>query len=92
MEWYQAQPDKSESVRAAILAYMRLQNGTTQEAVIKNVVARELVRLPDIVAAAVRDVLEAYSLAPAALDSTDGENPELAARLDAGLDNFFEGP
>ena len=43
---------------------MRLQNGDTQEAVVREAVTRELSRLPDVVAAAVREALEGYNLTP----------------------------
>jgi len=88
--WYEAQADKSEAVREAIRAAMRLQNGDTQEAVVKEVVARELARLPDVVACAVREALSSYRLAPAEADREPGaEDPELAARLDSQLEDFF---
>lgn len=89
--WYNAQDDRSEAVRAAIRAAMRLENGDSQEAVVKEVVARELGRLPEIVAAAVREALAAYRLQPSTQVREPGaEDPELAARLDAQLDDFFE--
>ena len=88
--WYEAQGDKSQAVRDAIRAYMGLQNGATQEAVVKEAVARELARLPDVVASAVREALSSYRLAPAEMEREPGaEDPELAARLDAQIDEFF---
>jgi hypothetical protein len=88
--WYEAQDDRSEAVREAIRVYMRLQSDNTQEAVIKEAVARELARLPDVVACAVREALASYRLAPVELSREPGaEDPELAARLDAQLDDFF---
>ena len=88
--WHRAQDDKSAAVRDAIRAAMRLQNGDTQEAIVKEAVALELARLPDVVASAVREALAAYRLAPAEADREPGaEDPELAARLDAQLDDFF---
>jgi len=87
--WYEAQEDRSQAVRDAIRAVMRLQNGDTQEAIVKEVVARELARLPDVVAATVREALAAYRLAPSEMEHEPGaEDPELAARLDAQLDDF----
>jgi len=88
--WYEAQPDKSEAVRMAIRAYLRLQNGDTQEAVVGQAVSRALAGLPTVVSKAVRDALTDYQLAPARVSARDGdEDPELAARLDAQLDEFF---
>ena len=90
-EWYGAQEDKSGAVRKAIRAAIRLQNGDTQEAVVREAVTRELSRLPDVVAAAVREALEGYNLTPATNmePAPDGEDPDLAARLDEQLDDFF---
>ena len=89
--WYEAQEDKSGAVREAIRAYMRLHNGDTQEAVVKAVVAGELARLPDVVAAAVREALAGYRFSDAVPEAGPGdEDPELAARLDAGLDEWFK--
>jgi len=88
--WCDAQGDKATAVRAAIRAVMRLQNGDTQEAIVKEAVARELARLPDVVAATVREALAAYRLAPAEVEREPGaEDPELAGRLDSTLDDFF---
>jgi len=93
--WYTAQTDKSKAVRDAIRAYVRLQNGASQEAVIKDAVIAamggELARLPNLVAGAVRDALANYQLRPAQEQAAPGdEDPELAARLDAQLDEFFK--
>lgn len=89
--WYVAQDDKSEAVRAVIRSAIRLENGDAQEKLVREAVARELSCLPDIVAGAVREALAAHRLVPAASESApDGEDPELAARLDAQLDDFFE--
>lgn len=90
-EWYKAQENKSGTIRKAIRAAMRLQNGDTQEAIVREAVTRELSRLPDIVAAAVRAALEECNLTLAiGTDSiSDEEDPGLAARLDEQLDNFF---
>jgi len=88
--WYEAQGSKTQAVKEAIRAATRLQNGDTQEAVVKAVVASELARLPDVVAGAVREALAAYRLPPTEVErEPGGEDPELAARLDAQLDEFF---
>jgi len=85
--WYEAQADKSQAVRDALRVAIRLQNGNTQEAVVKEAVARELARLPDIVAATVRDALAAYRLAPTGDQEREPgeEDPELAATVDSQL-------
>ncbi len=89
-DWYESQGSKTQAVKEAIRAAMRLQNGDTQEAVVKAAVAGELARLPDVVAAAVREALAGYRLPPAEVEREPGaEDPELAARLDAQLDEFF---
>ena len=36
--WYEAQEDKSAAVRKAIRTYLRLHNGETQEAVVREAV------------------------------------------------------
>jgi hypothetical protein len=90
--WYEAQADKTQAVKDMLRVAMRLQNGDSQEAVVKSVVAHELARLPEVVAGAVRDALASYRLAPA-VESVPGpgqEDPELAARLNDQLDAFFE--
>lgn len=102
--WYAAQEDKSKAVRAAIRAYIRLQNGESQEAavreavtlalesqesVVKDVVTLALAGLPEVVAVAVREALANYQLAPAVEREPGVEDPELAARLDDDLDAFF---
>jgi len=95
--WYEAQEDKSAAVRKAIRTYLRLHNGETQEAVVREAVNRELARLPDVVAGAVRDALEnvarPYEVATWDDEPTapGAEDPEMAARLDAQLDDFFGG-
>ncbi|RLC85663.1 MAG: hypothetical protein DRI79_11080 [Chloroflexi bacterium] len=90
LEWLATQTNKSAAIRGAIRAYMRLRNGDTQEAVIREAVARELARLPDVVAATVHNALAGYQLAFAPQrEGTGEENPELAARLDAQLDELF---
>ena len=87
--WYEHQEDRSEAVGRSIRAYMGLHNGDTQEAVVKETVVRELARLPDVVAVAVREALAGYQLAPAQAREPGAEDPELAARLDAQLDDLF---
>lgn len=90
--WYEAQEDKSAAVREAIRAYIRLQNGQGQEIAIREAVALAIAHLPGIVAEAVRDALAAYRLSPAqGVQPSGEEDPELAARLDAQLDDFFGG-
>ena len=90
-EWYEAQENKSGAVREAICAALRLQNGDTQEAIVREAVTRELSRLPDVVAAAVREALEKcnLTLATSTEPVSDEEDPELAVRLDEQLDDFF---
>jgi len=84
-----AATNRSAMLRESVRVYMRLQN-EDQEAVIKETVARELARLPDVVACAVREALSSYRFAPAEADREPGaEDPELAARLDAQLEDFF---
>lgn len=91
MAWYEAQGDKSQAVREAIRMVIRLQNGDSQEALVKDTVAHELARLPEIIATVVRDALAAYRLAPAESALAPGqEDPELAARLNEQLDVFFD--
>ena len=68
-QWYEVQPDKAEAVRQAIRTAMGLQNGATQETIVKDVVARELARLPDVVASTVREALSSYRLAPTGADN-----------------------
>ncbi len=87
--WYETQVEKSGAVRQAIRAHMQLQHGDTLEAMVRRVVACELARLPDVVAVAVRDALVGYQLAPAQEREPGVEDPELAARLDAQLDDLF---
>ena len=89
--WYSAQDDKSEAVRKAIRAYIRSQNGESQEAAVRDAVTMALASLPVVVASAVREALANYQLAPTPEREPGQENPELAARLDAKLDDFFEG-
>lgn len=89
--WYEAQVDKSAALRSVIREHVRLHNGDSQEAIVKSVVAGELARLPDVVAAAVRGALAGYRLADANTPDVEpgAENPELAGRLDAELDAMW---
>jgi hypothetical protein len=87
--WYEAQDDKSTAVREAIRAAIDRDNGQGQEAAVKEAVGRELARLPQVVTAAVREALEDYQLSPADNKGPGSEDPELASRLDAQLDEFF---
>ena len=87
--WYEGQGDKSGAVREAIRAFIRMQNGESQRAAIREAVAKATAHLPTVVAEAVRDALAAYQLSPAQerLTSND-EDPDLAARLDAQLEDW----
>lgn len=88
-DWYESLGDKSGMVREAIRAYIRLQNGESQAAIIREAVAQATGQLPTIVAEAVREALAAYQLSPAREPVATGEeDPELAARLDAQLADF----
>jgi Arc/MetJ-type ribon-helix-helix transcriptional regulator len=87
--WYEGQGDRSEAVREALRAYMRLHNGDTQEAAVRDVMVRELARLPEVVGSAVREALTGYQLSPTEEREIGAENPELAARLDEQLDDLF---
>ncbi|MEA3342012.1 MAG: hypothetical protein U9R15_18770 [Chloroflexota bacterium] len=87
--WYERQEDRSGAVRRAIRAYMRLHDGDAQEAVVRGAVVRELARLPDVVAVAVREALNGYQLTPVQEREPGTEDPELATRLDAQLDDLF---
>ena len=91
MAWYSAQDDKSEAVRTAIRTCIRSQNGESQEAAVRDAVTQALKSLPNVVASAVREALATYQLAPTPEREPGQEDPELAARLDAQLDDFFEG-
>jgi len=90
--WYEAQADKTQAVKDAIRMAMRLQNGDSQEAVVKAAVAQELARLPEVIAGAVREALSSYRLAGPAepIREPGQEDPELAARLNEQLDVFFK--
>jgi len=90
--WYEAQTDKSAAIREAIRTAMGLQNGDAQETVVREIMTRELSRLPGIVADAIRDALSSYRLDPSERTHEPGtENPELAARLDDDLGGWMGG-
>jgi hypothetical protein len=91
--WYDAQEDKSGAVRDALRAAIRQDGADDQEAIIRQAVARELGRLPDVIAAAVRDALDAYDLTarPQGPNAGGDVDAGLAARLDGQLDDFFGG-
>lgn len=89
LTWLAAQANKSAALRGAIRAYMRSQNGESQEAIIRDAVQRAMGGLPDLVTGAVKDAL-GYQFTRGQMERTPGgEDPELAARLDAQLDDFF---
>ena len=86
--WYSEQADKSDCVRRAIRSYIE-HNDTADAAALFEMVQRAVGDLQATVRAAVREALSSYRLALA--DQGQGqEDPDLAARLDAGLDRFFE--
>jgi hypothetical protein len=70
---------------------VRVGEATGEEATgILQALSLELTRLPDVVAAAVHNALAGYRLAAARDEGEPGEeDPELATRLDAQLDEFF---
>lgn len=90
--WYEAQPDKSQVVRQALRLYIKSQNADSLEAMVQQVVAQELARLPVLVSAAVREALEDFQLTPLnpGHHPLTDEDPAQAARLDEQLDAFFE--
>ncbi len=85
--WLEKQANQSAAVRAAMRAYIRLNNGEGREATVREAVEAVLPDLRETVAAAVREVLANYRI-PAA-EYNGEEDPELAARLDAQLKEFF---
>lgn len=87
--WYEAQQDKSGAVREAIRAFIRMQNGESQETAIREAVTRATASLPVIVAEAVKEALATYQLSPVQERQAVGdEDPELAARLDGQADDW----
>lgn len=88
LAWLDSQPNRSAAIRAAVRAYIRLTNGEGREATVREAVEAVLPDLRETVAAAVREVLANYRL-PIATECSGEEDPELAARLDAQLEEFF---
>lgn len=88
LAWLEDQASKSAALRAAARAYIRLSNGEGQEATARSAVETVLPALRETVMAAVREVLENYRI-PVVAECNGEENPELAARLDAQLEEFF---
>ena len=86
--WYEAQTDKSDCVRKAIRSYIE-RDGTSDAAALFEMVQVALGDLQGMVRAAVREALSSYQLTAAPQAQGSAEDPELAARLDAGLDQFF---
>ncbi len=85
--WYLDQADRSEAVREVIRVWIQRQNDSLQETAIK----QELARLPELVTTAIHTALADVRLDDGASNtSVTKENPDLAARLDAQLDSFFE--
>jgi hypothetical protein len=90
-DWYEDQEDKSGAVREAIRAFIRMQNGESQETAIREAVSKATASLPVVVAEAVKEALANYQLSPAQERQAAGdEDPELAARLDAQLDDWSD--
>lgn len=93
--WYEGQENRSEAVRRAIRAYIQHGGGVIDQKSPLEAISRELARLPDVVADAVRSVLPealaAYCPSPSLIDEQNpgAEDPELAARLEAQLDDLF---
>ena len=90
--YIQSQSNKSQEViiKDAVTTAI-----SSQETIVKDAVVMAMSdgfdRLPDLVAGAVRDALAGYQLKLAQEQTTPGEeDPELAARLDAQLDEFFK--
>ena len=93
--WYEAQTDKSDCVRQVLRSYIEHGNGNENAAlsdIVGAAVQRAMGDLQGMVKAAVREALSSYRLTLAASQAqVSAEDPELAARLDAGLDEFFGG-
>lgn len=88
LAWLDGQANQSAAIRAALRAYIRLNNGEGREATVREAVEAVLPDLRETVAAAVREVLANYRI-PVAAEYNGDEDPELAARLDAQLEEFF---
>ena len=92
--WYEQQGDKSNCVRKAIRSYIEHGDGNADAVALADIVGMAvqtaLGDLQAMVKAAVREALSSYQLTLAASQAQgSAEDPELAARLDAGLDEFF---
>jgi len=94
--WYEQQGDKSNCVRQVILSQIEREqgDGNADAAALADVVGAAVQAamgdLQTMVKAAVREALSSYQLTLAASQAQgSAEDPELAARLDAGLDEFF---
>ena len=89
--WYEQQTDKSNYIRGLVREDMERAAGGGDS--VGEAVARAMDALPEIVrsaaAAAVREALSSCQLAPVVSEETTGEDPELAARLDEQLGDFF---
>ena len=88
--WYERQADKSRYIRGLVREDMEQARGGGNS--VGETVARAMDALPEIVrsaaTAAVREALSSCQLAPIP-DRATGEDPELAARLDEQLGDFF---
>ena len=92
--WYEAQTDKSDCVRQVLRSYIEQGDGSAGTVALADIVGAAvqtaLGDLQAMVKAAVREALSSYQLTMAASQAQgSAEDPELAARLDAGLDEFF---
>ncbi|MDW8069088.1 MAG: hypothetical protein RML46_09260 [Anaerolineae bacterium] len=87
LAWLDGQANQSAAVRAALRAYIRLNNGEGREATVKEVVEAVLLVLRETVAAAMMEALANYRI-PVAAEYDGDEDPELAARLDAQLEEW----
>jgi hypothetical protein len=95
IDWYERQGKKSEAVRAAIRAYIRLQNedvpSTPPDEQQSN---HDLAWLPEAIAATVHEVLSSFSVQhpsqpTQSANETDDEDPIAGAQIDAQLDQWF---
>jgi hypothetical protein len=89
LAWLDSQPNQSAAMRAAVRAYIRLNNGVGREETVREAVEAVLPDLRETVMAAVREALANYRI-PVASEYAGEEDPELAAILDAQLGEFFE--
>ena len=88
LAWLDNQPNQSAAMRAAVRAYIRLNNGAGREETVREAVEAVLPDLRETVMAAVREALANYRIPVA--EYAGEEDPELAAILDAQLGEFFE--